>query len=98
VTPPAPLVALRALYARPGQRGDVERVATLLGQLCRLGDPERASEALAAFRARRGWCFRDDVRRCLDELAPARRATIEACRRWAEAALEGLQRASVGRP
>lgn len=78
------------MYAAPGQRGDVERVATLLGQLCRLGDPERASAALVAFRAKRGACFVDQVHEYLDELIPYRRATVEACRRWAERAIEQI--------
>jgi hypothetical protein len=90
---PSPLAELRALYARPGVPGDYQRVAALLGQLHRLGDRERASAALVAFRDKRGPHFRDKVRDLLDELTPARRATSDYGRRWAERTLEQLQRA-----
>lgn len=89
---PAPLVELRALYARPSVPGDYQRVAALLGQLHRLGDRERASEALTAFRQKRGMHFRDKVCELLDELVPFRRATADFGRRWAERALEQIER------
>jgi hypothetical protein len=79
------------MYARRAEPGDYQRVAALLGQLHRLGDRVRASAALVAFRDKRGPHFRDKVRELLDELAPARRATIEAARRWAERAIEAMR-------
>lgn len=77
------LAELRTVYAQRAGSVDAEAVAQLLAAVIRGGRTREAGNALAAFRARRGFCFRDRVRERLDELAPVPRRAAEAGKAWA---------------
>lgn len=81
------LAELRTVYAQRAGSVDPEAVAQLLAVVIRGGRTREAGNALAAFRARRGFCFRDRVRDRLDELAPVPRRAADAGQAWAQLAL-----------
>jgi hypothetical protein len=82
------LSELRGIYARRAEAADAETVAQLLAAVMRRGEARQASNALAAFRLRRGFCFRDRVRERLDDLVTPRRSVVEAARAWAARVLD----------
>lgn len=89
---PDALTELRSVYAQRVGTVDVESVAQLLAAVIRGGRTVEAGDALAAFRARRGFCFRDRVRDRLDELVPVPRRAARAGEAWALRALAGRSR------
>jgi hypothetical protein len=97
MAPPRPdaLAELRTVYAQRAGTVDAEVVAQVLAVVIRGGRSREAGNALAAFRARRGFCFRDRVRERLDELAPVPRRAAEAGMAWALWALAGQSRSEI---
>jgi hypothetical protein len=92
---PDALAELRTVYAQGASTVDAESVAQLLAAVIRSGRTFEAGNALVAFRARRGFCFRDRVRERLDELAPVPRRAAEAGKAWALRAFAGQARSEI---